>query len=219
MSHVTKKVPWCTIDVDTAEGRVVLQERWQYEWLVESGSTQRWSLAEKRAFHEAVDREIWAAWSNRAFLQVTGTSEFARRFSGRMIPVFLDVRWVLAARHWLVKVTKVTKGALPTSKTSWWGRTISLDSNDIYPRTRCVGPPKEAICGTQIPAAHEFGHALGNVQAFARGDEYKRSSPHAADIQSIMNRGVELRARHFDALLTEVNDMIPDTTFTVGRLQ
>jgi len=34
-----------------------------------------------------------------------------------------------------------------------------------------------------------------------------------------MNRGAELRTRHFDALLTELNSVIADTAFSVGRLQ
>ena len=34
MSHVTKQLPWCTIDIDTKAGKIVLQERWQYTWLI-----------------------------------------------------------------------------------------------------------------------------------------------------------------------------------------
>lgn len=219
MGHVTRDVPWCTVDIDTADGKIVVLEKWQYEWLVETGSTQRWTLAEKRAFHEGAEREIWSVWSNRAFMKVSGTSEFAKRFSGGSVPVFMDIRWVLAKPHWTVKVTKIRKGVDSTSRTSWWGRTINLDSNDLTPRTRCLGPPKEFICASQIPVAHEFGHALGNVAAYARGDEYRSGHEHQGDMQSIMHRGVELRNRHFDALLSELNLMIPDTSFTVERLQ
>jgi hypothetical protein len=216
MSHATKEVPWCTIDIDTSAGRIVLQERWQYTWIVESGSTLRWTLAEKQDFHRRVDREIWAAWSNRAFLQVAGSSDFAKRFSSRMLPVFMDVRWVLAKPHWTVTVKKIAKGKISSSATNWWDRRITLDSNDVAVRTRLIGPTKETI--TQIPVAHEFGHTIGNVDAYARGDEYEATSDHAGDQQSIMNRGLQLRIRHFDQLLMELNDMIEGTTFTVGRL-
>jgi hypothetical protein len=34
-----------------------------------------------------------------------------------------------------------------------------------------------------------------------------------------MNRGMQLRARHFDPLLMELNGMLEGTTFTVDRLQ
>lgn len=219
MSHVTKDLPWCTIDVDTSDGKIVLLQRWQYNWLVAAGSTQRWTLSEKRNFHERADCEIWAAWSNRAFLSVSGASDFAKRFSGRMVPVYVDVRWVLTKPHWTVNVTKVEPGQFSRNRTSWWDRIINLDSNDLTVRTRCIGPPKQKICGDQMPVAHEFGHALGNTADFGRGDEYTASSSHGADIQSIMNRGTELRTRHFDALLTELNALIADTAFSVGRLQ
>jgi hypothetical protein len=218
MSHVTKEVPWCTIDVDTAEGRVVLLEKWQYTWLVDARSTARWTLTEKQEFHRRVDREIWAAWSNRAFLQVTGASEFAKRFSGRMVPVYTDVRWVLAKPHWTVMVTKTDKGKNPRSSTNWWARKITLDSNDVTVRTRLLGPSKDIIV-SQVPVAHEFGHTIGNVAPYARGDEYESDSDHTADIQSIMNRGVQLRVRHFDQILMDLNGMIEGTTFAVGRLQ
>jgi hypothetical protein len=219
MSHVTKALPWCTVDIDTGAGRIVLQERWQYNWLVASGSMKRWTHAEKHDFHARADREIWSAWSNRAFLQVAGTSDFAKRFSGRMIPVFVDVRWVLGKPHWTVNVTKIAKGTFSRSRVSWWDRIIHIDTNDLTTRTRCIGPSKQMICGSQVPIAHEFGHTVGNTSDFARGDEYEASSEHSLDVQSILNRGSELRTRHFDALLTELNDMIEGTTFTVGRLQ
>ena len=219
MSHVTKDVPWCTIDIDTAAGKVVVLERWQYNWLVEGRSTQRWTLAEKRQFHAKAEREIWNAWSNRAFLRVSGTSEFAKRFFGRPTPVFMDIRWVLSKPHWTVNVMKVAKGAVWNSGTSWWGRTLNLDSNDVKPRTRCVGPTKQEVCTDQIPVAHEFGHSIANVDAYDRGDEYERGSRHESDTRSIMNRGIELRSRHFDGLLSELSVMIPDTSFAVDRLQ
>jgi hypothetical protein len=73
--------PWCAPSpvrslaarrrLDTAAGKVVVLERWQYNWLVEGRSTQRWTLAEKRQFHAEAERQIWNAWSNRAFLRVS----------------------------------------------------------------------------------------------------------------------------------------------------
>jgi hypothetical protein len=217
MGHVTKDTKWCTLDLDTTEGKIVLLERWQYVWLVGSRSTKRWTLAEKQQFHQRVDKEIWAAWSNRAFLKVDGTSEFAKRFGGRMVPVFTDVRWVLKDAHWTVSVKKIDKGTIAKSTTNYWDRTMALDSSDVAPRTRLFGPAKEAI--VQIPVAHEFGHTIGNVDSFARGDEYQSTSEHVGDRQSIMHHGVQLRMRHFDQLLMELNGLIEGTTFAVGRLQ
>jgi hypothetical protein len=64
MSHVTLEASWCTIDIDTEAGKVVVIERWQYVWNVASARVPRWTLAEKRAFHARAEREIWNAWSN-----------------------------------------------------------------------------------------------------------------------------------------------------------
>lgn len=216
MSHITKEVPWCTIDIDTKVGKIVVVERWRYDW-INSPPYRRWTPAEMQAFHQQVQREIWAAWSNRAFLVAAGTSAFAKSHSGRSIPVFMDVRRVLAKHHWDVSVNRVPDGVVARSRTSWWGRRIILDTHDVLPRVRCELPPVQ-ICTTQIPVAHEFGHTIGNTEAFARGDEYEAKSQHRNDVGSMMNWGMELRKRHFDQLLMELNGAIEDTTFTVGRL-
>jgi hypothetical protein len=218
MGHMIKELPWCTIDIDTTAGKIVLQERWQYTWVV-APPYQRWTPVEMQNFHQRVDHEIWAAWSNRAFFSIAGTSAFAKRFSGGSVPVVMDVRRVLAKPHWNVFVTKVPEGVTHFSSTNWIARTLRLDSYDIVPRVRCLGPVK-AVCMTQMPVTHEFGHAIGNSKFVGRdGDEYPSRSPHSTDFDSIMNRGLELRNRHFEHLLTVINGVIADTTFTLGRLE
>lgn len=52
-----------------------------------------------------------------------------------------------------------------------------------------------------------------------RDDEYRLTSPYVADFHSIMHRGNQLRERHFAHLLTELYELIPDTVFTMGRIQ
>jgi hypothetical protein len=59
-----------------------------------------------------------------------------------------------------------------------------------------------------------------------RNDEYNdgitsgtRASPFVDDVQSMMHRGNRLRERHFDHLLTELYQLVPDTEFSLGRLQ
>jgi len=91
-------------------------------------------------------------------LIVAGTLDFAKRFSGRMVRVFMDIRWVLSEPQWTVNVTKVGAGRNPKSGTSWWGRTLNLDSNDLRERTRCVGPAKDQIC--------QPGSSRARVRAF-----------------------------------------------------
>ena len=212
MGHVVRDTSWCVIDIDTKVGRVFLQERWQYTWAVMVPMAD-WTSAEKRDFHRRADLAVWAAWSNRARLGVAGTSAFARRFAAAGVPINLDIRWVTAKPHWKVTVTRVPDGFFKVSSVNWTARTISLDTNDFKTRTICRGTPK--VCTTQVPVAHEFGHAAGNTAVLGRGDEYKATSPHNADQGSILHSGHTLRSRHFRTILDEMNKMIPDTTFTV----
>ena len=195
MGHVAQDTSWCTIDIDTAAGKVVVLERWQYVWKVESSRMTRWTLAEKQEFHA--------------------------------IPVFMDIRWVLAKPHWTVHVTKLPKGKIARSIVYWTPREIHVDSNDFMTRETCFGPPKNA-CASQIPVAHEFGHTIGNIGTITRqaSDEYSdgvtegtKRSPHLDDIHSMMHRGNQLRERHFEHLMTELHDLMPDPSFSVGRLQ
>lgn len=221
MSHVTKDVPWCAIDIDTKAGKVVMQQRWQYVWLLQSTRMTRWTHPEKQRFHARADRAIWNAWSNRAMLKVEGKSEFAKRFRGHDIPVFMDIRWVLARPHWTVQVTKTSnKNVFLKSRVGWSARVIELDTNDFAEREKCFGPPKD-LCVTQIPVAHEFGHTLGNIGAVHKGrsDEYNEKSLFSEDLASMMNRGNELHDRHFNHMLSEFGGMVPDTVFSLGRLQ
>ena len=217
MGHVVRDAGWCVIDINTTTGRVFLQERWKYQWKTATGVTA-WTTAEKRRFHSRADRAIWAAWSNRASLKVTGASKFAKRFGKRRIPINLDVRWVLAKPHWNVAVTKVAAGTFKTSSVRWTARTIKLDTNDFKKRTHCNGPPKAQVCTTQVPVAHEFGHAAGNTKTLGRGDEYKAAHAHHGDQGSILHSGSTLRSRHFLTILDQMNKMIPGTVFSVASV-
>jgi hypothetical protein len=127
-----------------------------------------------------------------------------------------------------VNVSKIAKDRLIQSSVLWADRIVNLDTNDFTSRETCFGPPKN-ICVNQIPVAHEFGHTMGNIGAIHGGasDEYsdgssggkKKRSQYLEDVYSMMHRGNQLRERHFEHLLTELHDLIPDTAFSVGRLQ
>ena len=153
-------------------------------------------------------------------LKVEGTSEFAKRFARGEVPVFMDIRWVSGKPHWTVFVTKAAKKTAPHSYVDWAVRQIRLDTNDFIEREECFGPPKD-ICVAQMPVVHEFGHTIGNIGGLHGGfsDEYHEGSPFSDDIASILNRGDELRERHFNYLVNELRGIIPDTVFSLGRLQ
>lgn len=211
MGHVVRETDWCTIDLDTTAGRVFFQQRWAYVWIADAPHTP-WTLAEKRNFHRRSDVAIWAIWSNRARMTVTGTSAFATRFRSRGVPINLDVRWVLSGQHWTVSVFKVAAGVQYPSEVFWNTRTINLGSRDF----ESFNYGTAAAPRLQRTVAHEFGHAAGNTYMFNRGDEYNATSPHFADNQSIMHTGAGLRQRHFRTILEEMNTMVPNTTFSIA---
>lgn len=212
MAHVTKELPWCVIDIDTLTGRVFLQQRWKYTWLLRPPMTA-WTATERSAFHSNADKAIWASWSNKAKLKVVGTSAFAKKFIGKGLPINLDIRRVTSGHHWTVNVTKVNPSTFVTSNVRWASRIINLDTNDFQTKnfTHTTAPLKTI----QYAVSHEFGHAAGNTSTLGRGDEYKTGHAHFSDHGSIMHSGNQLRARHFQTILDEMNKMIPGCTFSV----
>jgi len=216
MGHVVKRLPWCDIDLDTTLGHIFLQQKWNYSWLRAAGQSA-WTAAEKTSFHNRTDSYIWSAWSNRATLGVVGGSSFSRRHVASGVSINLDIRRVTAHEHWNVNVTKIAAGAFARSNVVWNTRIINLDTNDFVTRVNCAGAPR--VCRNQIPVAHEFGHAAGNTVVLGRGDEYPAASAHTNDHASMMNVGSQLRDRHFQTILDELNTMIPDTTFSVRSIR
>ncbi len=167
-----------------------------------------WTYHERRNFHAQADSVIWRSWSAQVTLQASGSSELARRLAQSPIPVNFDIRWVLSDPHWTVTVTKIPAGHFKGSYVLWKARRISLDTEDTVVR-------RTGKTTTQLPVAHEFGHAIGNTRTLRRGDEYKKGHTHYADKTAMMNVGDELRKRYFRTLIEELNEMIPGVTFSV----
>ncbi|MBI3461729.1 MAG: hypothetical protein HY000_01515 [Planctomycetes bacterium] len=214
MAHIVRELDWGVIDIVVHESRIFFQQRWKYDWQVKA-PLAAWTLKEKRDFHGEVDRQIWASWSNKVKLSVSGTSDFAKKFAGAKLPMNLDVRWVLKDEHWNVTAMKVPATEMPHNTVTWSTRKIVLHTSKLKPYEACnEATPKVCVVGFRsVP--HEFGHAVGNTSTLGRGDEYASSSSHLADSTSILNIGKELRERHFTTLLEEMNKMIPNTTFAV----
>jgi hypothetical protein len=208
MGHVTRDTSRADIDIDTTTGQIFFQQRWQYVWMVAPG-LPAWTLAEQRRFHRRADLMVWNIWSNRAAYRVAGSSEFARRFAHRELPVNFDIDWVLSRPQWVVRVTKVPLGTMThNTRVEWNERIIHLCTED-FETTRHAGGI----------VAHEFGHSMGNTYVLNRGDEYKPTSPNHHDSASVLNVGRTLRTRHFQTMIEELNKMIPNTTWSVASLK
>lgn len=217
MPHIVHDFDWGVIDIVVHESRVFFQQRWKYTWQV-TPPLLDWSVDEKRKFHTEVDRQIWASWSNRVQLSVTGTSDFAKRFATTKLPMNLDVRWVLQGEHWDVTAVKVDESNMPHNFVEWAARKIRLHTSKLKAYNACTnGTPQ--VCSSGFKSVpHEAGHAFGNSSTLGRGDEYASTSPHLADTDSILNIGTDLRKRHFRTILEEMNKMIPNTTFAVHQV-
>lgn len=215
MGHVTRDTGRAVIDIDTITGQILLAQKWAYRWHKETG-LQDWTQAEKRDFHRRSDLAVWAVWSNRAKFSVAGPSPFARKFGRRLLPINLDIEWVLTGQHWTVNVTKVAPNKFYPSQVFWAQRAIQLGSRDYATVQRSMNGGKRR----QRTVAHEFGHAAGNTGMLQRGDEYPKktgqASPHVQDDQSIMHVGEQLRRRHFLTITEELNQMIPGTIFRLA---
>ena len=210
MGHLTSNEVWGTVDLDTATGRVFVQQDWFYIWCVWPGGAH-WTYREKKVFHQRADRAIWAAWSNHLHLKVTGKTPF----SARSVPVNFDVRWKLAGPHdYQVQAWKVPPGSAPDSPVRsevLFGNYIKLSSADLMPRS-AVNDAGKATSNFVTPP-HEFGHTIGAP------DEYNAPTAllpntHLADTASIMNIGRQVRARHLELLTLTLDKMVPGAFFT-----
>jgi LysM repeat protein len=210
----SKDMPRMSISINADKALVFVQQKWAYVW-VEKPGVSKWTSKEKKDFHNAADKAIWARWSGKFKLTVSGASDFARAYKDTVFNVNFDIKYVTSGGHWTVTVTKVPKGSKsPTSSVDWNGQKIKLDSEDTKLKDlRGTGKKEDK----QSPFAHEFGHAVGNSKhgPAAHGDEYKAGHANFADKESMMNIGNQLKKRHADHLILELNKMIKDTTWTV----
>lgn len=213
MSHIVRNAGWGTVSLNTETGHIMVREDWRYTWTVVPPATA-WTNAQRRRFHNTLDRQVWSAWSNRVRLRVAGANPIVRRFPTGLPPVEFDVHWVTTGGHWTVNVRKLPPGSNPTtfiSEVLFAARRIELDSADVgsYRASNAAGQSREFYA---LP--HEFGHTMPDATGVATQDEYRAGSAHLADTDSIMNVGRQLRPRHMTALLTELNAMFPDAVFS-----
>ncbi len=214
MGYYSKSTDRMDIHIEESRGTILIKQKWKYFWLNYIG-TSPWTYAEKRKFHNEVDNIIWNSWGQYFYLKVRGTSDFAKRNVNKRWDVNFDIEWVTHTEHWKVNVTKYPDNypGNPTSSVLWNSKTITLDTKDTSWRKRV------RTGGTfyQYPVSHEFGHAAGNsiyASSGMHGDEYKSNSMYFNDKKSLMNIGNQLRDRHLDYIISELNTMISNAIFS-----
>ncbi|WP_461532124.1 hypothetical protein [Sinomicrobium sp.] len=203
------------IVVEPHRQTILVQQRWKYDWQI-LVPVSSWTYDDKKEFHRRADELIWGQWSGKFIVRVEGNSDFATQFTDRDFTVNFDIKWVLSNEHWSVVVRKIPPGDFRTSHVKWGTRTMQLDTEDLI----LVERVKNGKSYFQYPVAHEFGHAAGNsVYATTHGDEYGSSSPFQLDRSSMMNVGNELRDRHSDYLIQQLNTMVPETSFRIYKVR
>ncbi|MFV0305623.1 MAG: hypothetical protein ACK5IC_09115 [Moheibacter sp.] len=210
----SKKTDRMDIYLDEKTKTILIQLKWKYNWKTAIGDPA-WTYVEKKKFHEMADSLIWKKWGSHYKLYTKGSSDFAKKYSTSTFLVNFDIKWVITDPHWNVNVTKIPSGMKsPTSYTLWNSRIINLDTEDTkWTRKKTVGSRNYF----HHPITHEFGHAIGNSSKVGRGDEYNPDNQinggFKLDYSSIMNVGDQLRNRHLEYIITQLNLMIPNTKF------
>ena len=209
----SKNMPRMSIDISGPKQLIFVQQKWEYTYANQAG-TSNWTSKEKMDFHNNVDKAIWRHWSGKFTISVSGASEFAKVYKDTIFKVSFDIKYVKSGGHWKVAVTKIPTGSKKTSSVNWGNQTIKLDTEDTVLRVR----DRDGKKFKQIPAAHEFGHAVGNATGNANvdhTDEYKVTSTYKDEKNSMMNVGMQLKKRHADHLIAELNKMVKDTVFAI----
>jgi hypothetical protein len=213
IDNITKRTSHFDININTKTNSILIIQRWKYNWIANGFS--EWSYEEKKKMHEAFEKEMVRVWNNRANLKPTGRSAFAKKYSSVSFRLTFDIQWFTSVGHWEVEVKKLApKDYSHRPNVKWNEQKILLYSVDIDDMLK----QKDPFRVTQKNIAHEFGHTLGNISNIPNmhADEYNPKSSFYEDKTSLMNVGMELRTRHFDHIIKEINKMIPDTQFILS---
>ncbi|MGA7394282.1 MAG: hypothetical protein WBL40_05160 [Terrimicrobiaceae bacterium] len=228
----SRNLAWGSIYIDLESGKVNFVQRWKYEFVVAQG-VGAWTEQEKVDFHYAAESLIWKHWNsnrplagtstdpttlaiiqllnshNGVLFNVSGSHPFAQRFSASGVPIEFDVLVVITRPHWNVRVKKLAAGQFEHSTVTWDSRQIRLIKSAVETRSACNNAAPR-VCSDQFTSVpHEFGHML------RRPDEYLRGSRFLDDANSIMNIGTEVRTRHLSWVRDQLNQMLPNCTFSL----
>lgn len=209
---ITKRTPYFDIEIIEGIQEIRIIQRWRLSWFA------HYSLSEMEHFKARTKTIIESEWSDNPILDLVqvNLANGSRRHS-RLWKITFELNWVDSKEHWLVKLHPSGRVLPHRSSVNWSQRIINLDLLDTEEN------PKHPVYNNkrQIPVAHEFFHTLGNIYKVkvrqrilsSSGDEYKKRSPYIRDKASLMNIGVELRERHIEYILIELEGLTPGYKF------
>lgn len=217
----TEKTKYGDITIDGERGTITLLQRWKYvSWELAERSTnykpKAWTDAEKAVFHETVVAQIIAGWGQGVRFTPTGINPFLKKYKSSGLKFIIDIRRVIANSDWKIIVREVPENARNPSAVKWYSKTLVISASTETITHRRDNPKDlwgtklKSIVGKQTAAAHEFGHMIGY-----RHDEYKNTSTHYTDSNSMMSVGSELRKRHFREIDAILDKMVILTDFDV----
>lgn len=199
------------VSLDTDTNTITVTQRWKCSFLTFGRHQGSWTEGEKVTFQRRVCRIIDEVWGSKAFVRIIGgvDNEFNERYGKREFAVKIKIEFVDSFENWKVNIYKARPGDLSDwdAFVSWESREICLTSHAV---TQCQHQSL-AIKANYWIIAHEFGHALGYHGAFT--DEYEPGNAYQADVLSVMNKGNEIRQRHFRTVCNLLNRMCPGTSF------
>lgn len=227
-SLLYKSTPYFDIQIIESNFEIIVTQRWRII------NNPRMPLEKIEHFKRMAKLIIDALWNSKFWVRVKGTSRFAIKNKRIVFSIRFQLEWVYRGEHWRVDLSPTSR----VSRVDWYNRRIKLDLEDTQLQKK-LGSDGKIL---QYPIAHEFGHTIGNIRGFVslayipskpyqlfhrvrHDDEYKKGgdSPsikyenrlrrqYVLDKNSIMNIGNQIRDRHIDFILLELNSMFSDDT-------
>ena len=227
MSRVFKQFDMYDIYIEPKRRIINIKQRWKYNWI--DNGLGVWTYAEKKEFHDNVDKVIWQQWSGNYYAESipldvdTNKKSSNLEYSRKQFTINFDIEWVTSNEHWTANVNKVLSPKEFVSKVHYSTYEVFLSNHDYITTQNTRG------CNLQFNiAAHEFGHMISR-----QGDEYgeehmwpeqkmylnsnpsykKKRLRYEEDYSSRMNIGNELRNRFVFSINDSLDIMIPGIIF------
>lgn len=231
--NLYKKTLFFDLEIIESTSQILITQRWK---LVEASVL---SLSVIERFKQQTKNIIETLWNYKFWVKVKGISAFAKKHEKTTFEVRFQIEWVSSNAHWHVTLSPQSS----VSYVNWVKRIISLDLFDIEAQKKRGAPNLVKQYPVAHEFGHTIGNVRGcqpspffsvwkwpySLQRIDHGDEYplkgnsskvKIENQHRQrffiDKESIMNVGNEVRARHGDYIMLELNTLMYGSEFYLG---